>query len=308
MISGANKNLLTILFALFGWSITIQAQDLEPRFLSAIPTGGNFAIVSYGYSNGNIMLDNALPVKDLTANLNTIAIAYARSFKMFKRLAKFDAVLPYSFATFKGTVSDIDSTTSRNGFGDPLIRLSIVLVGTRPLGVSEFLKQEQKKFKLGISLRLRPLLGHYDPSKLINLGANRWAFKLSVAGSYTIRKKLILEGHLSAWLFTENKEFFEGNTIKQKPLLGAQVNATWIFKPGVWVAVSIGRIARGETIFNGVEQDDLQNNSRFGVAFAYKINKHNALKIAFTSGISTRYGSDFTSLLLAYQFMWFDKK
>jgi len=63
----------------------------------------------------------------------------------------------------------------------------------------------------------------------------------------------------------------------------------------------------GETIVNGVEKDDLQQNSRFGAAFAYRLSKQNALKIAFTSGVSTRYGANFTTFLVAYQFMWFDK-
>lgn len=34
----------------------VQSQDLEPGLLSAMPIGGNFAIVSYGYSSGNILL------------------------------------------------------------------------------------------------------------------------------------------------------------------------------------------------------------------------------------------------------------
>ncbi|MCD4664557.1 MAG: hypothetical protein K8R68_04735 [Bacteroidales bacterium] len=85
------------------------------------------------------------------------------------------------------------------------------------------------------------------------------------------------------------------------------MHITYIFKPGIWVAVSIGRTAMGETIVNDIEKNDLQNNSRFGAAFAYKLNKHNALKFGFSSGVSTRYGTNFTTVLLAYQFMWFDK-
>jgi len=287
--------------------IESKAQDFEPRFLSAIPTGGNFAIASYCYSSGNILLDNSLPIEDLEAKLNSAVFGYARSFKLFNKLAKFDVIAPYSFGTFTGTVSDIDSSTSRNGFGDPLVRLSMILIGAKPMGVSEFMKNEQKKFNLGVTVRLRLPLGNYDPTKLINLGANRWAVKTGLAASYTIRKKLILEGHLNSWFFTENKEFYNGNSIRQKPLLSGQMHITYIFKPGIWVAVSIGRTAMGETIVNDIEKNDLQNNSRFGAAFAYRLNKHNALKIGFSSDVSTRYGANFTTVLLAYQFMWFDK-
>ena len=300
-------NILVIVFIGLFLFIESKAQDLEPRFLSAIPTGGNFAIASYGYSSGNILLDNSLPIEDLNAKLNSAVFGYARSFKLINKLAKFDIIAPYSFGVFTGTVSDIDSSTSRNGFGDPLVRFSIVLIGAKPLDITEFSKQEHQKFKLGATARLRLPLGQYDPTKLINLGANRWAFKLGVAGSYTIQKKLILEGHLSSWFFTENNEFFNGNTIEQKPLLSAQLHVSYVFKPGVWVAISSGMSGMGETIVNDIEKNDLQQNSRYGAAFAYRIKKHHALKVAYTSGISTRYGANFSTVLIAYQFMWFDK-
>jgi hypothetical protein len=298
------KSSLILTFGAF--ATTLFAQDLEPRSLSAMPTGGNFAIVSYGYSLGNIMVDNSLPIEDLNAQLNNFVVAYARSFKLFNKLTKFDVVAPYSFGSFTGVVSQIDSSTTRSGLADPMLRFSIVLIGAKPLSPAEFIKQEQKKFKLGASVRVRLPLGEYNNTKFINLGANRLGVRLGVAGSYSIRKKLILEVHLNSWFFTENKEFFNGNSIKQKPLLSAQLHATYIFKPGVWIAGSVGRSGMGETIVNGVEKDDLQQNSRFGAAFAYRLSEQNALKIAFTSGVSTRYGANFTTFLVAYQFMWFD--
>ena len=300
-------NVLVIFFVLV-LVFETKAQDLEPRFLSAMPTGGNFTIASYGYSTGNILVDNSLPIEDLNTKLNSLVIGYARSFKLFNRLAKFDAIVPFSFANFEGVVSNIDSTTSKTGFGDPLFRLSIVIIGGQAMGVSKFFNHEPKKFKLGISLRIRPPLGQYDPTKFINLGANRWAFKGAIAASYTIKKKLTFEGHLITWFFTENKSFYNGNTIAQKPLVAAHLHISYVFKPGIWLAVSAGTSGLGETIVNDVEQDDLQRNSRFGAAFAYRVSKHHALKIAFTSGVSTRYGADFNTFLLAYQFMWFDKK
>jgi hypothetical protein len=286
----------------------VHAQDLEPRILSAIPTGGNFAVASYGFSSGNILLDNSLPIEDLNARMNNLAFAYARSTKLFTRLAKFDVIVPFSFADFSGEVYGTDSSTSRTGFGDPMLRLSILLVGNKAMNMNDFIKSDQKKFNLGVFVRVRPPLGQYNPHKLINLGANRWATKLGMAASYSFHRKFVLEGHLNSWFFTENSEFFNGNVLKQKPLLSAQLHGTYIFKPGVWLALSGGRSFMGETIVNGVERNDDQTNSRFGTAFACKLNQNNAVKIGITSGISTRYGADFTSIFIAYQYLWFDRK
>ncbi len=300
-----NKISLLLLFGVF--ATTLLAQDLEPRSLSSIPIGGNFLIASYGYSAGNILLDNTLPIEDLNANINSAVVGYARSFKLFNKLAKFDAIVPYSFGNFEGRVSGTDSSTTRTGFGDPLIRVSIILIGAKPLTMSEFATNKPQKFKLGVNSRVKLPIGQYDKTKFINLGSNRWALKLGVAGSYSIQKRVVIEAQVNTWFFAKNDEFFDGNTIEQKPLLSGQIHGTWIFKPGVWAAVSFGRSAFGETIINGVEKEDLKNSSRFGAAFACRVSKHSSLKVAVTSGLSTRYGADFTSILVAYQFMWFDK-
>lgn len=46
-------------------------------------------------------------------------------------VAKFDAVVPYSFAQFSGQVNNVDSSIFRSGFDDPLFRLSAILIGKR---------------------------------------------------------------------------------------------------------------------------------------------------------------------------------
>lgn len=283
------------------------AQDLEPGFLSAMPIGGNIAIVSYGHSRGDILLDNTLPIEDLDSKLNSIGVGYFRSFKLFNRIAKFDVVLPYAFGEFSGSVEGVERTVYKSGLGDPLLRLSMILIGVDPLKPADFFKSEQKKFKLGASFRMKVPIGQYEPDKLINLGGNRWAFKTALAGSYTIKQKLIFEAHLSAWFFGENDDFFGGNTSKQDPLFGVQLHGIYIFKPGVWLAASIGGVRGGKIQVNGIDKES-QINNRLGLAFAYRLNNNNSFKIAFTNGLFALSGADINTLLLAYQFLWFDKK
>ncbi len=296
---------IALFFGLAVFSLQTQAQDLEPRLMSAVPTGGRFLIASYGYSAGNILLDNSLPIEDLKSTMNNVVLAYAGSFKFFNKLAKFDVIAPYSFSQFEAVVNNVDSSTSRTGFGDPLIRLSVILIGNKPVPISEFGKIVPKKFNLGVYTRVRLPIGQYDPNKFVNLGANRWALKLGVVGSYAIKRKLVFELHLLSWIFGDNKNFFNGNVVSQNPMLIAQLHASYTFKPGLWVAVSVGKSGLGTTSINGVDQEDNQNNSRVGAAFSYRVAKNHSLKIAYTTGFSTRYGADFSTVLVAYQFLWF---
>jgi hypothetical protein len=210
-----------------------------------MPIGGNFAIASYSHSGGNILLDNTLPIEDLNANLNNIIFGYARSFKLFNKLTKFDVVVPYSIGNYNALIQGKKEEVNRDGFADPLFRISMILIGVKALGPQEYFKNQQKRFKLGIVFRFRPPLGAYNPTKLINVGTNRWSFKTGAAGSYRLNKHISFEAHFNSWFFTENKDFFGGNLNRQRPLFGTQLHATYLFKRGIWLALSGGKTFGG---------------------------------------------------------------
>ena len=302
------KYILLLLFIYSTQEHTTKAQAFEPRFLSDIPIKSNIFIGSYAYSKGDILLDNAAPIQDLESNLNTFVVGYARGFKLFNRLAKFDVIVPYAIADFSGLLNGEAASTSRNGFGDPLLRLSMIFIGADPLELGDFVKHKPKKFKFGAGLRITPPLGQYDSAKLINLGSNRWTFKIGVGASYTFIKKIILEGQIKYWYFTQNNEFFNGQVFSQNPLISAQLHLTYIFKPGIWVSGSVGQTNSGITYIDDIEQEKINKNTRFGATFSYRLDRKNSLKLAFTNGIPNRYAIDYTSIILLYSFLWFDKK
>ena len=281
-------------------------QDLEPRILSPVPIGVNFAVASYGYSSGNILIDNTIPIEDLDAKFNNFVFAYLHTFKLFNKLAKFDVVIPLATGNFNALVNNEEASTSRAGLADPSARLSLMLVGNKPLSPKDFFAEKRSKFNLGTQFKIKFPIGKYDETKLLNLGANRWSFKFGLASSYVFSEKLIIEGQFNTWFFGRNDDFFNGNTTEQKPLISSQIHLVYILNSKIWIALSGGKSSLGETILNDIEKNDDQNNSRYGLVIAHKINK-SALKVGFTSGLSTRYGSNFTTFLLAYQFMWMNK-
>lgn len=287
-------------------SISFQAQDLEPRFLSSIPLKTNFAGLVYGYSYGDILL-NAQEIEGLNAKLNTTAMYYGRSFKLFNKSAKIDVAIPYAFGKLNALVSQVDSTVYKNGLVDPTLRVSIILIGEKPLGLKEFSKREIKNFKLGASFKVKAPIGKYDETKLINLGANRWGFQLKAAAAYQPTKKIILEFHIDSWFFTENSSFNNSNTLTQKPLFTTQLHMAYLFNPKFWISGSIGQVALGETSINGIEQDNDQKNSRYGFTASYKLNNLGSLKFSITNGLYIASGANFTTALLGYSFIWFDK-
>ncbi len=287
-------------------SLTFQAQDLEPRFLSSVPLKTNFGGLVYGYSSGDILL-NAQQIEGLNAKLNSVATFYGRSFKLFNKPAKFDVVVPYAFGKLNALVSQVDTTAYRNGLVDPTLRVSMIFIGDKALNLQEFAKREIKKFKMGASFKIKAPLGKYDETKLINLGSNRWGFQLKTAASYQPSNKIILELHIDSWFFTENSSFNNGNKLTQKPLFTTQLHMAYLFNPKFWVSGSIGQVALGETSINGVEQDNNQKDSRYGFTASYRLNKMGSLKFSVTNGLYTGSGANFTTALLGYSFVWYDK-
>lgn len=58
----------------------------------------------------------------------------------------------------------------------------------------------------------------------------------------------------------------------------------------------------GRTTVEGDEGNDLQKNSRVAITVALLANRNNSLKLYASTGVSTRIGSDFDTIGLAWQY------
>jgi hypothetical protein len=72
------------------------------------------------------------------------------------------------------------------------------------------MREWRQKTLLGVSLRVIPPTGQYDPTKLINLGSNRWTFKPEL-GLSRRWGHWIFDAYASVILFARNPEFFSRN-------------------------------------------------------------------------------------------------
>lgn len=154
------------------------AQELEPRSYSNAPVGLNFLIAGYGYAEGGVAFDPSVPLTNADMKIHTAVLAYARTLDVLGRSGKFDVVLPYVWlsgtADFEGQPRQRDVS----GFGDPRLRFSVNFYGAPALSPEEFATYRQDLI-VGASLQVSVPTGQYDADKLVNIGTNRWAFKLA---------------------------------------------------------------------------------------------------------------------------------
>jgi hypothetical protein len=277
-------------------------QDLEPALYQNAPVGLNAAAVSYVFSTGNVLADASVPLADATADVHTIGLAYVRTLDVFGHAAKVDALVPIAFGTFKGTVNGEFLTRSPSGLADPRVRFMVNLLGAPALEPKEFASYRQKTI-LGVSLQMVAPLGQYDPSRFVNLGSNRWAFRPELGVSHAWGR-WYLEAAAGAWLFTKNHDVFGGATLAQDPLLFVKAQIIYTFRRGLWLSANYGRADGGETSLNGGAKTALQRNNRLGATLSVPLGRPGALKLVYTTGLTTLTGADFDSYGVVYQITW----
>jgi hypothetical protein len=74
-----------------------QAQEIEFRKYANTPVGTNQLSVGYSFAAGSVLLDPAIPIDDLDADLHVVLLRYARSFGLLGRNAKLKIAQPYAF-------------------------------------------------------------------------------------------------------------------------------------------------------------------------------------------------------------------
>lgn len=281
-----------------------SAQDLEPRAYAASPVGLAFLAVIAGHSSGGVLVDPSLPVEDVRASVNSLGLGVGKVFDLFGHTALGVAALPLAWVDASGRVGENAAQVSREGLADPRLKLSVNLVGGRALSARDFARVERPTI-LGVSLTAIPPLGQYDRTKLINLGANRWVFKPEIGISHLIRRKWTIDGYAGIWMATANDEFYPGASRRtQRPIVALQAHVSYTARPRLWIAGDGTWYTGGRTTVDGVEKADLQRNSRLGVTVSLPIARQQSLKVAGSVGATTRTGSDFRTIAVAWQMSW----
>ncbi len=285
----------------------LSAQDLDPRSYTHVPVNGTFLVGGFALSHGGVVTDPTLPVTDINATIETPSLGLGRSFNLFGKTAQAFAALPYSWAQVSGKVLEEDTSITRAGFSDMRLRLSVLLRGAPALTAAEFGKAPRGTI-LGASLTVAAPTGQFFPDKLINLGANRWAFKPEFAVSHPIGEKWLLDAYAGIWLFTANDSFYPGTVRRtQEPMGSFQAHISYNFSRTLWAAFDATYYVGGRTTLSGVGKDDRQANARIGGTLNFPVGKRQAIKVAVSRGAIIRIGANFTTLSVGWQTAWLSR-
>jgi hypothetical protein len=292
-----------IIMALFLGASPVSAQQLEPRAYSASPVGANFLGLGYLYSTGGVVIDPSLPIQDVHAGIHTLVPYYGRTFGLLGRQASVTLVTPYALGTVTGEVQNADHRVDLSGWVDPQFRFAVNLLGGPALTPEEFFKRKPET-TLGTSLTIVAPFGQYNPARLVNLGTNRWAFKPELGLSQPLGR-WGFEFYAGVWLFTSNDDYAGGRVRRQDPLASFQTHVVYSVRPRFWAAIDFTYYVGGESTVDGRNQNNRQDNTRGGLTLSVPVTSSQSMKVNWARGVSTRVGSEFESIGLAWQLLWF---
>ena len=280
----------------------VQAQELEPRAYSNLPMGLNFLATGYAHSQGGLSTDPSLPLTDAHLKVDTAVVAYVRGINFWGSSGKVDIIAPYSHLSGTALVAGQPRERDVSGASDPRFRLAVNVYGAPALTLGEYRAYKQD-LVVGASVQVTAPWGQYDASRAVNLGTNRWSIKPDIGFSKAFAP-FTIDLTAGVTLFSRNADYFGGQALDQAPLYSAQVNLSHDFDGGVWAALGATLYRGGRTTVNDAPKDNAFSNSRVGLTIAVPVDRYYAVKFNASSGISTRTGTNFSTVGLVLQYRW----
>lgn len=280
----------------------VQAQDLEPRRWSQLPTGLNVIGLGAFHSSGDVFLDPVLEIEEATMNVTGVGLAYLRTFSVFGQSARIDALLPAATGEWDGLLQGEPASTRREGFSDPRLRFSMLLYGGKAQTPAEFAATPRSRTVVGAAVSLVLPWGEYYADRLINLGQNRWIVRPQLGITHT-RDRWTYELTGSVFIYGDNDDFRSGNELSNDPLWALQAHAIYNFRPGLWASISTGYGAGAEPSINGVERGIRTANWLTSVTVGFPINRQQGIKLAWLRWRTREAnGMDRDDLAIAWQY------
>lgn len=297
---------VVVLLACAAHATRAASQELDPRAYVSVPVGTNIAVFGYNRSDGGVTTDPSLPLDDVSATMHSVMVGYSRTFAAFGRQAGIFGSVPYAWGSASGRINETVREASRSGLADARVRLSLLVRGGPALRPRAYVQRQrgERPTIVGASLLVVAPTGQYYPEKLVNLGANRWAFKPEIAVSHPAGHWLF-DVYGAVWLFTKNPGFYPGDVDRgQDPIGAVQGHVSYNLGLRSWAALDATWYAGGRSALNGSPKADQQNNTRMGATVSFPVASRYSLKAAYYWPLTTEKGSSFHAVSLAWQMPW----
>ncbi|MBF0455512.1 MAG: transporter [Magnetococcales bacterium] len=242
-----------VLFPSVGFS------DNAPRDYLPAPPGKQVLFSSFEIQSGDSLYVNGAEISSNTDYRSELLIfKYARYGKLGTWNTAIIPIIGYGSASYRPPGAN--DKLRAQGPIDPIL----------VLGTSHVL-DKAGVWRIGLSNWLTIPLGEYDSSRLLNIGANRWATKPELNLTYRSDPRTFWEVAGSVSLFSDNDEYTPANRrLSREPLLAFESHVSHDFSSEWEGSLSFFFHGGGETSIDDVPQ----NNSRSDHALQTAVDWH----------------------------------
>lgn len=242
----------------------------------------------YGlFLNGNQALNPGVTSNNLDIEVDVGVFQYTQPFSICESACAAFLIAP--FGSTKGTFNLRNFTLEGESSGLADIQLGAIfgLYGSPSLEIPDYLEYAPG-FGAGFLVKTTMPTGEYDEDKIINLGANRWAFQVGFPMGYYLGESFLdpnlttFELTPSVFFFGDNSDPFGADSSEQDPLFQIEAHITRNLNRMIWVSLDATYESGGETSTDGVSADDQRESFALGGTVGVNLSK--------TMSINATYG------------------
>lgn len=282
---------------------SLYAQFTEARTYAVAPVGINQLELTYARAHADASIDTSLEIVGAHFEQNEGVVSYTHNFGMLGQLAWVKMDVP--FASVSGSVAGTSISGSTTGAGDSSLQFTALVKGGKALGAVEFATYKPTT-TLALSVTVGAPTGEYDADKVLNLGSHRWSFKPEFAVSHPFgpEQKWEVDGYVNVYFFTDNRTYHGAEILRQEPLPGLEGHISYDFTRSLWASLDLRYSFRGDTIVDGVNQNDAQESLIAGTEATWSPSSNHSLVISVAKALVYRNAPAETRVALKYVYHW----
>lgn len=290
----------------------VQAQGDGPGAQILFPAGTNIFVPTWLNMRMNSDVSQTILNLDAEVNADIVLAIFQRGFAIGDRFAEFWVVpnwgaLDADVQVARPAGGSVTRNVSESGFLDPYFAFKIGLVGAPALELADFMKHKPT-FQLYAYGGVFVPIGDYDSERLLNLGTNRWAFRLGLPMVVPLgnpKSQTNLEIHPSVSIYLDNDDATgsarvkeQANLFQVESHLSTHWNAKW------WSSVGFRYRKGGETTTDGVKDDNQQDVLGGELTMGYAFTPHLGLQTTYGDVITESDGSQSRMIRLRMNYVF----
>ena len=276
-----------------------------PRAYWPAPKGTDILAPIYSHVNSNSSFDNTLFVAKADFKTNIYGLMYTHVFEIAGRTAA--AVGMLSLGSTKGGIRNIFEGESK-GLADTYMIGLINLYGAPAVNGEGYMKTRYDKI-VDVIIGIRAPTGVYDADKTINIGTNRWEFKLGFPMmkffNWGTAKVTSIELLPSISFFTSNSDISSGDKLKQNALFNLEGHVTQKLSKIFWASFDYQYRHGGQPKIDGEAQGNIINSLAIGGTLGADISPKYGGYITYGGVVATNENGiqgNILKILFSYKF------